>query len=164
MDSGTLIVGTILVVLCILPVILTERSRKKKEKRLYKHLASLAEAQNCKITKYERCCNMMIGIDEINNHVFFIKKSKEGEKGQYINLREIQNCRIRTTGRTVEESTGGGMVTEKLELVFMPVLKSGTEIVWEIYNAEDNLQLSGELQLIEKWAGIIKEKLKVKKK
>lgn len=160
MDSGTLIVGAVLIALCILPVVITEISRKKREKKLFRLLISEAEGQNCNITKFEQCCNNVIGLDEANKVLFFIKKSNAGIISRFVDLKEIQNCKAHNQLGSSDNNGTNYQFTVKIELVFKSNLKNKPDVVIEIFDAEEGRQLSGELQFAEKWSEMIRGTLK----
>ena len=160
MDSGTLIVGAIMIVICILPFILINNSIKKQKKQLLQSLSGLATQQNCKITQHELGSNLAIGMDENADFLFFFRRVKDKEIVQHIDLKDIQNCKVLNTSRTVRNSKENYQVTDKLELCVTPKAKSRPDILLEFYNSDENSQLDGELQLIEKWTKIINDKVK----
>lgn len=81
----------------------------------------------------------------------------------YIDLSEIQKCKVVKTSRTVNYKNSSTIVIEKLELYFYPNDKNKTQILLEFYNTNSDISvLSGELQLIEKWSDTINNRLKSK--
>ena len=160
MDSGTLIVGAVLIALCILPVVITEISRKNREKKLFRLIKSEAEGQNCNITKFEHCCNNIIGLDEANKVLFFIKKRDSGIISRFADLKEIQNCKAQNLSGSSDNNGTDYQFTRKVELVLKPGIKNKPDVVIEIFDSEEGRQLSGELQLAEKWSEMIRGILK----
>lgn len=160
MDSGTLIIGIISIIGCVLPFVLLSRSKKKKEKQLLHLLTNIAERFNCKITRHEFYGELAIGLDESANFLFFLKDVKDMEAARHINLAEIQHCKIVNTGRTINNKEGSYQAIDRLDLSFVPFDKNKPNILLEFYNAEISLQLGGELRLIEKWEKIVNERLK----
>ena len=156
MDSGTFIVGAVLIALCILPVVITEISRKKREKKLFRLLTSEAEGQNCNITKFEQCCNNIIGLDEANKVLFFIKKRDSVIISRFADLKEIQNCKAHNLLGSSDNNGTNYQFTKKVELILQPGIKNKPDVIIEIFDAEEGRQLSGELQLAEKWSEMIR--------
>ena len=160
MDSGTVIVGAVLIALCILPIMIIEFLRKRKEKKLLGFLSSLAGAQNCKVTKFEHCCKQIIGIDEKNNYLFFINSSGKEFVNISVDLKEIQNCKVYMQISSPDSEGVTLQVIDKIGLAFRSKIKSQPDIVIEVFNSDGGTQVSGELQFAEKWEGIIRDKLK----
>lgn len=160
MDSGTLIIGTIIIAICILPFILIGNSIKKRKKQLLQSLSGLARQKNSKITHYELGADLAIGMDESTDFLFFFRRVKDKEIEQHIDMKTIQNCKVLNTSRTIRNSKESYQLTDKLELCISPKVKNRPEIILEFYNSDENLQLDGELQLIEKWAKVVNDKIK----
>ncbi|OFY17173.1 MAG: hypothetical protein A2X02_02780 [Bacteroidetes bacterium GWF2_29_10] len=135
------------------------QNRKKREKQLFKSLSNIAEKQNCKITQYECCIELAIGLDKTANYLFFFNRFKDKEIAKYVNLAEIQNCKLVNTTRNINNKYGNYKVIDKLELKFSPIDKNKPYVFFEFYNAEEGLQLTEERNLIEKWEKIITERL-----
>lgn len=161
MDLGNTIIGAILIAICIVPIILMSRNRKKSEKKTLQSLINIANQQNCIVSKHEICGDFVIGIDETKNFVFFFKQKKEDPISQFIDLSEIQICQPVKSTRTIKSKDGNENITEKVKLSFIPINKGKAETRFELYD-EENTQLSGELQLVDKWSKQINDRLKNK--
>lgn len=160
MDSGTLIVGVIILAACILPFVLMVRSRKKKEKQLLLKLTGIANNHNFKISMHELFEEFAIGLDEKANQLFFLRKTKENETVQHINLEEVKDCKVVKTGH----SDNNYNTIDKLELQFSFLEKKKQDEFLVFYNSEENTQLSGEILTIEKWVKILNDRLKQQQK
>lgn len=160
MDSGSLLIGAIMLALCVVPILFIGRSRKKHKKKLLNSLLSFAESQNCNITQHELCGKISLGLAEDPNYFFFVKHSKEKVTKQYVNLTEIQNCKVINTSTAVGSKAEKIKVLDKLEMSFVPHDKSKQGIIIQFFDVEEDVQLTGELQLIEKWSKLINHKLK----
>lgn len=163
MNSGTLIVGAIILAACILPFVLMIRSRKKKEKQLLRSLTGIANNLNFKITMHELFEEFAIGLDENANQLFFFRKIKENEIAQQINLTEVKYCKVIKTGHSIENS-GGNNTIDKLELKFSFLDKKNHDVFLVFYDSEENTQLSEEILTIEKWDRILNDRLKLLQK
>lgn len=157
MDIGITITGAILIAICILPFVLMGRNSRKHEKLLFQSLSNIAAKQNCKITQHECCEEYIIGIDETSNFLFFFKRVKDKDISQYINLSEIQDCKIVNTSR----SNGNEKIIDKLELNLISHTKKTPNILLELYNSDDRMHLGDDFLLIERWAKKINELLKL---
>ncbi len=164
MDTGTIIIGIVSIALCVLPLVVMHRIKRKGENQRLAALENLAAQHNCKISQHEFCGELVLGIDETNNFVFFLKKTADKEIAQHINLSGIHACNIINTGSNLNSKEGEYKVIDKLELRFTPVAKNEPDLLLEIYNARESMQLVGELQLIKKWEKIINDRLATLKK
>ncbi len=148
MDSGIIIIGIITLLVCILPFIFMARSRKIKTTQMLNALNNLAKEKDCKITTHEFCGDLLVGIDEHNPYFFLHKKTLNSTVNQVVNLSEIKSCEIVNTKYNRD-------IVQKLELKFTSENNKQAEIFVEFYNHAENFQLSGEIQLIEKWLELI---------
>lgn len=160
MDIGTFVVGISLMALCILPFVAMSRIKKNKEKQLLKSLSAIANKYGGNIVQHEIFGNFIIGLDNSTNSVFFLKKDKEEEVIKHVRLTETKHCRVEETGRTISNKDGNHKLVDRLDLHFTPIDSSKPEVLMEFYNAQDSMQLSGELQMIRKWEKTINEQLK----
>lgn len=160
MDTGTLIVGVIILAACILPFVLMVSSRKKKEKQLLLSLTGIANNHNFKISMHELFEEFAIGLDEKANQLFFLRKTPENEIAQHINLEEVKACKVVKTGHSEDNFN----TIDKLELQFSFLEKKNQDEFLVFYNSEENTQLSGEILTIEKWVKILNDRLKLQHK
>ncbi|MBX2926231.1 MAG: hypothetical protein KF852_00220 [Saprospiraceae bacterium] len=154
MDSGTALVGGILILICILPFVLMNMSAKKKKRQFLQLLFDLAGKNNGKISQHDHWNGTAIGLDETTNTIFFIKKLKEDVTSRQVNLAEVQKCRVVQTHNAASGKGGSAPVIEKIELAFAYRDKGRAETTLEFYNDETDSFLSGELQQAEKWSKI----------
>jgi hypothetical protein len=157
LNSITVITVLVLLAFCILPIVIMNQKRKKKDSESLQLLESFAEENQCKITEHELFNQIIIGIDKNAHQLFFLRVIEEKKSSQKILLSDIKRCRMEETGRTVDSIH----VIEKIDLAFAPAASNQKEITLNIYNADfDNLTLSGEIQFAEKWAKRINDHLK----
>lgn len=160
MDTGTTIIGIIILLLCILPLVIMTRKANQKERQFSRDLFDFAKKSNSKLSEHEIMNNIAIGLDKENNQLFFLRKKENIEAEFQINLLEIQKCRVLNSNRTVNSKEGNYKVIDKLALAFTYLDKNKQETVLDFYKSElNNFSLNGELQLIEKWLKIINDLL-----
>jgi len=155
MDLGTTLIGGIILIICLLPFILMGISRRKREKQLLQTLVDYAKQNGGNITQHETVGDFIIGMDEKTNTVFFYKKNKNGETTQHLHLADYKKCSVVSTTRDFNNSK----VIDTVELSFIPIEKSKPIEELLLFNTKENLQLSGELQLAEKWAKLVNSKI-----
>jgi hypothetical protein len=167
MDSTTTITGGVFILFCIILFVINNRNKRKKEKQFLQPMNRLAEKDNCKISQYDIWNKSIIGIDNLTNHVYFIKQLFDDATSLSINLNEILKCRMNEVGQTVilasrTKGIKGNVIKtfDKVELVFINRDKNKPDVIAEFYNKETgNLNLTGELQLAEKWCKIANDKI-----
>jgi len=162
MDLGVIITSVIFISLVSLPFLIINRQRKKKENQLLQSLKDAANKHQCTLTKLELCGNYAIGMDETKDFVFFKNKSDLKEHVHFINLALVESCEMTNTERKIKTIDNAYQVIDQLYLSFVPRAGNGSTIQWVFYHSDSHLQLNGELQSIEKWLKLIKERLKSK--
>lgn len=161
MDSGTIIITIVFLAIVTLPFAVTGYSRNKKKKYLLRKLNEAAQAGGFTITYHEFCSDFIIGLDDTANHVFFHKKREANEFSVEVNLAGYKNCSIFSSKHEVETKKEKVQVLDKLGLCFYPKDKTMPNVLIEIYNDEyDSLNMSGELQLVEKWEKQLNDRMK----
>ncbi len=160
MNLGTAITGAIFIAIFMLPFIFMLNGRKKKEKQLLQSILNIANNHHCKITKQEISEEFAIGLDETRNQLFFLKNTTDKEIKQHINLAEIKSCKVVKTGHADGNKDNSYKSIDKLDLHFSFLNKNHPDISLVFYDADENFGLNGEIQLIEKWANIVNDRLK----
>lgn len=161
MDTATLTIGLLSIAVCAMPFVLMSVNKSNKQKYLFNALSGIAAQQNRKLMKYEISGNIAIGMDENAGFVFFFRKpfaENRNGTGQLVNLAEVRECKLIKASAAAKDKNSNGK-TERLELIFSLLSDNQKEMRWELYNADENPQLVGELELAEKWAKIINDKL-----
>lgn len=158
MDLGTAIVGIAIIIICVIPFVLLQKSKKKAEQKLVSGLDALAAAHQSTIAHREVFGDFAIGHDKGMRGLFFYKITTEGPLSQYVDLAGIKSCKVVNTNRTFQNKEGAYKVIEKLELSLAPLAANQSEIALEFYDVHKNIQLNGELQSIERWAKLVNEK------
>jgi hypothetical protein len=155
MDIATiLLIGTTVLIICVLPFLITHNKKKKKEKEIKEVISRLAAKSNSKVDEYDWWNKTIIGIDNLNRKLLFIKKIEDKELQYAIDLSDIHMGRVINSHRSV--INGNYNVIQKLQLGLISKNKDKPETLLEFYNADyDSLTIREELQLVEKWSKIV---------
>lgn len=159
MDAGTAIMGAAAIAACVLPLLWLSNIRKKAEKQIRTSLTDFAAGHNSIISRSEILGDMAIGLDEQANKFFYYKKSGAKVITQHVDLAAIKTCKVIRTSRSYNDKESTYTEIEKLELSFTPIAANQPAIVLEFYDILKNMQLNGELQLIERWTKWLEERL-----
>lgn len=151
MKTESIIIGVLSILICALPFIVQFRTRRKREKSLFLSLQKISNQNGGKITEYEFCGDFVIGFDEKSKFIFFYKLKNGQEVSEFVDLSVIQSCYDIKNKR---------QIMEQIFLCFTFKNKSQDDTRLELYDAEANLQLSGEFQFVDKWVNKINEVLK----
>ena len=158
MDSGTLIIAILFILVCSIPFVIM--GSKKREKQFLRMLLEMAGKNNGKLSTYDFLTHAAIGIDDRANMIFFVKKVYNMETHQLVTLHKIQKCCVITATRNGSNEDGIFKIIDKLELVFEHRDKRKADTILEFYNADySSPTLTGELQLVEKWCKMLNDKI-----
>ncbi|PKQ63788.1 hypothetical protein BZG02_07105 [Labilibaculum filiforme] len=158
MELGTAIAGILMLSCFIIPVIILGYIKKRNNKQIANILSDIAKQYNCLIDEYEFSGKFIIGIDKNTKVVFFFQKEDPYHTIKQINLSDFKSAKAliaRRANSTKDKSTH----IDRLALAFQPLHKQQSTIELEFYNSEVSLDLNGELQTLEKWAGIISNQI-----
>lgn len=159
MSLGLIISG----VTGLLLVLVIYRSASKKRQKLHNEylmpLAELASENGCSITSRDIWNTSVIGIDEQRHYVFFIQKTADGDRKAVLNLADVFRCKVAEISRITSPKEGSLKVFDRIDLVITYKDKGKPDSSIEFYSSKtDRLTLAGELQMAEKWCGIINNK------
>jgi hypothetical protein len=162
MSLTTILTILLLIIACVLPFVIIKRRDKRAEKKIRQILLDHASNSNHSISQHELLNQKVIGIADATNRCFFLKRFSTKDVIHEVDLNTVERCYINKTTRNSID--GNYSATERIELRFASQSKTNPEVVFELYNLEqDSLSMSGELQLAEKWKSIIDKKLLDKK-
>ncbi len=156
MDIGNLMIIIILVVIIAIPFIILNRNNKKKKQQLIQQLENLTTKTE-QLGEIETLGQMAIALSKTNQTLFFYKKDEEKTQQKTILLAEITFSKVMKSTRTLEGNT---QVIDIIEMEFKPKDKKQSPEKIEVFNADLDGQLSGELQFAEKWIQLINQQLK----
>jgi hypothetical protein len=155
MNLGNLLIGIILTIICIIPFIILSQKGKSVKKNRLKALFLSANNVDCTINEHEFCGDYLIGIDDKKGVLFFNKQIDEKIEESHIMLSEIKNCTICTLYEDVKYDNESFREIGQLYLSFTSLIKNKTEQKLIFFDLDMDMMLSGELESIKKWLGII---------
>ena len=134
---------------------------KTRNKRIFAGLAALAGEYGPKIQTYDHWSNTRIGMDlEAGGHLYFIRTAGEQNRNEVISLSNVNGVRLYKGDRVTKVNKESFYVIDKIEVILTLKNPAKQELRLEFYNSEyDHMTLSGELQLAEKWVGLIKSNI-----
>ncbi|HLN74829.1 MAG: hypothetical protein ACM3O8_09585 [Methylococcaceae bacterium] len=158
MSTTTLIITGITFLLFITIYILSVSGKKKKANMLLGNLSRLSGVNLTTLTQYEIWNNSVIALDDSGAVLYFIRNSSDDQTFQKVLLPEIKRCWVNEVSRAVSINGSSIKVVEKVELKMENKGKSKPDTIIEFYNQDSGrLDLSGELQLAEKWCKLLND-------
>ena len=157
LDTGTTIVGLIIIAICVASFMWMSRSGKSKHVTLLKMLDSFAQQNNYTLALSDACATVSIGLDASRRKLFYLKKRGQQHDMQLFDLLEYEKSYVVSDTRTAGEK-GELKAVDRLVLVLSAGKRKESDAMLEFYNVEyDSLRLMGESQLIERWSVIVNE-------
>lgn len=151
MDLDIIITSAIIIAFCVIPMIVINVKQNLKKKRTREILHVLAKDKSVEIESTELCGDLGVGITKNKEGFVFYNKHENGfEEKHFILLSDIKSCNFIRTNLS-----SSSIKIKKLILNFEYHDKSKAILSLEFYNSDENFQLSGELQLVEKWKPIV---------
>lgn len=139
--------------ICALPFVLMMINQKKRARQILNALSQMANENQTQIQEYEICGQLAIAIDSGKKHLFYYLKTDQSEFNEVIVLDTIKNCSEKVIYNHEDDSR---KTVQELSITFN--LKQGTPKTWQLYHADIQPQLDGELQLMKKWVHLINQR------
>jgi len=155
MELSSTVIGIACILLFFVPIYLLSRSGAGKRKQRLSALLAFSEKNGLRLSVKEAWNDCAIGIDDASRKLVYVKNAEEDHREVLIDLKDIARCSINNASREVKTSAGAQRIIEQIELQFFNK-KSETPASVEFYDGKKQMQLSGELQLAEKWAALVK--------
>lgn len=157
MDITTALIGLLVVALILIPFIAMGRKSGRNARELGSLLRDFAATHDGNITRMDYVRNMALGLDERERVLYFLKRTAEGNQTRRIDLNHVRDCRVVQTRRTVRQGGVADSFIESLRLAFsLAAVKQPDDII-ELYNADETMQVTSELQLANKWASLVND-------
>lgn len=154
MNTGSIITGIVLLLICALPFVIYNVYNKNKKNKFLQMVTDQASEFGAKPTKMEYWHGTAVGMDENKGMFFLLRKVNDQLIKSAVPLQTMKQVRIIRTEKNsaVGSSTNG---ISRIELAFTPKEKDKPDVLIEFYNAEyDSVSFYHEQQLIEKWHAI----------
>jgi hypothetical protein len=160
MDTGASIIVLVLTGLVVFPFLFNIILKKKKNKLLLNNLLKLAEREKISISHKELWNkNYAIGIDINSKKILYVHRLKDKVKESLVDLKEVKECRIINTDKTIKNQPGNSSNSDRLELVFSYNKTDKPEISLEFYNNSQFKPTIEDVRQIENWLQIFRSNL-----
>lgn len=159
MDSGSIIIGIIVLSLIGLPFFFMGKTKRKNQHKILNGLVQLASEQGSSLGQYDLFNNLGVGIDRDGKKLFYYQSVETTESKQFVCLEEVKSCKVQRVSSRTSAGKEAYQTAEKLGLLFTFRDKTKADIMFAFFNSEHSLRLAGELQLAEKWLVIVNSKL-----
>jgi hypothetical protein len=159
MDGGTLVVVIITVALIVLPFVLDHRRRSRSGLRTLNTLRETVRQQSCELHAHDLSGELALGLDRHKKVLFLLDEKKEAARLMRVDLDQVQRCTVVKTARRGSANQADGPV-EQVELRFASTDRGRSDVHLVLYREVLGTALNGQVQLAEKWAGLVNELLR----
>ena len=158
MDSERIILGSIIVLIVIIPIAILKIKASLKKRKVKDLLFNLAQDHKTNIIKYDHWNNSAIGLSRNSTQIFLVSNNKNEEKKQVIALSFFNNCKLVNDNAGAAFNEGGYEVTNAVDLELTGKTKP-TERINFYHIQKDGDLLTDELEVAEKWCRVINESI-----
>lgn len=159
MDVASTLLGSIIVSICIFPFVAVQVGSKKKKKHVINTLNQMAQNRQCQISTVEQCGDYAIGLDEVNQMAFFVKKNDEVTLENEVDLKHVVECYAHTQSKTIRSGQDKKEIITQVELSFKHKTHEKKLADFILYSENFNAQLGNEYPMAQKWAKILNNHL-----
>lgn len=160
MDSATILIAVISIVICGLPFVISRYNRKKTEGALLSEIKTLSSNKAIQLSKYELLSNFIIGLDEKANVLYFLRKKETGNHFLEVDLAKYTKVEVQQNNHQESENNNTRTVIDQLVLKFHPKSSPDKIVLVELYSHIEAQNLSGEIQLAQEWALFLNNRIK----
>lgn len=164
MESYSLIIGVIFIILCIVPVWLFQRTQTRALRKLTKTFKQAISKNDLSIIQSELWNNTYgIGVDAAKGRLLYVRQMNDSEDVCVIDLSGIDKCSIQKKSHSASNGKSNYSIVDTLNLVLSYNIAERKADVLEFYDESKKLQMNGEEMLVEKWKNIIDSHIQKRK-
>ena len=152
MDKTTLVISIISMMICAVPFLFVVKARNRRKKELLNELKYAAEKHDSDITHYEIHGDIALAMDSKKGYFHFLNPESGKSKVTTLDLIDFTQCAVE---KEFDDARSSRLKRVAIRFTGTASGKKDRSLVF--YDIETNYQPSGEIQLAEKWAGILNE-------
>ena len=145
MDSESVLLGMALLCVCALPFAGMYYTNSKKQKAIFQEFLTDAQLSSADISMHEIFNHFVLALSQKSQFFYFFNTDLKHQKVQSVDLNGVKSVHMDKILNTQNKRI------EKLNLVFVHRDTSQPPTIIELYNHEFTFQMSGELQLAQRW-------------
>jgi hypothetical protein len=159
MDTGTAVVGIIVLAAFGLPYMIDRRRRSQGKAQRLGALRALAQQHGCRLDEHGHLDEVVLGLDRDRKALFHHSTIGGGVSSQHIDLKEVRACQVHKTSRS-GRATGADATPERLELWLLPKDGSKAEMRLVLCHILNSAFMEDEAKFAETWSKRINDQLK----
>lgn len=147
MDTSSVVIGVIFLVIIIAPFALMARKKQRKKNIVVKHLHSYAAQNNLKTGLVEVYDKYGYALSEDGKVFINCQVESEETNDRLYQLEQYSKCQLITKAKTLR---GNNMIT-KIEIQLLPKDLSKAFESFVLFDLDIDIQLYGELEFAKRW-------------
>lgn len=156
MDSVTIILGVLATAVFLVPIFYIQRKQKGQANKAKQAFLEAANEQGLQIGRHDFWNEQYgIGLDEAKSRLFYWHNNGYDPQEVVVDLGSVKRCVV----DNVHHDVNGNRIIDSIVLRVAMHGPKATELYLPFYSKEGNMMLSGELQLAEKWSGIVQHSM-----
>lgn len=157
METKTIILVVISLLVLIVPFAFAYFNRRRKDSKTKSALMKYVNEYNSRLDESNILSNLAIGLDREQARLFFIKNNYNQITAKIVNLNDIKSVRLINDRKAMNAGKSSTLIVEKIAISLSNKSADTKDIILELYDKDVNLSLNGEVQVAEKWVGILEK-------
>jgi hypothetical protein len=152
METGSGLIGAIILLICLFPFVYTYLRRLKSDKTIKNKLQSLAKENADQIVEYELGYNFGLALNPDSKRLYYFQLLNGHEKSVALNLNDFKGCKL-NNGAVNKSNLSQNHTYAPLvvSLEFLPKRDMLTNAMVILYDEKSGNAHNGELGLAQRW-------------
>lgn len=150
MELDITIIGLIAMALCIIPLQIMYKSKRKNSLKITDALKQLANELGTELSTFDTASSFALGYTADNSHLLFNYTGKADPFQQAIPFSEISNCRLLVNRTSKKAGKETASIIDRIMLE-LDMKHGGKKLNLTLFNYDNFIPMYNELQLAHKW-------------
>lgn len=159
MDSGTIIIGVIFVVICTAFFIGLSMSQKSRQRKILTDALQFVGVKPEEFGEYSMTGNVILGWLASGQEFFFYRKSAKAEKSSRISLGDIREIKLEKAMKSRSTPSGNYTYVDAINLRLSHTKQGQADVYLPLFNQDEDAQVGSELQVGQDWVNKVNSRL-----
>lgn len=159
MDSGTIIIGVIFVVICTVFFMGLSMSQKSRQRKILTDALQLVGLKPEELGEYSMTGNVILGWLVSGQEFFFYRKSAKAESCSRYNLTDLREIKLEKAMKSRQTPSGNYTYVDAINLRLSHSKQGQADVYLALYNQDEDAQVGSELQVGQEWVNKVNSRL-----
>lgn len=159
MDSGTIIIGVIFVVICIAFFMGLSMSQKSRQRKILTDALQLVGIKPEELGEYSMTGNVILGWLASGQEFFFYRKNAKVETSSRYSLADLREIKLEKAVKSRPTPSGNYTYVDGINLRISFAQQGKPDTYLPLFNQDEDAQVGSELQLGQDWVNKINARL-----